>query len=354
MHRWGQWGHYDGTCTPTNCRYLVTLEDISAKLYEIPVLEKVREKLPRDAFRRVYSLLGGKSATFQASFIVQDGNIWRTTAELMLQIDPSPFVQDDSVYELVYTAQSRQSLNGEPHEGHSILGNDEQVSDHPDYKVGRPGACEGCIAATATYTLQSTPDEIRRLTNIQFSCLTPVRRCRTIADVNPEASEWDLQNSPWGPVSGAAEHPAAPVPCRIPLWAIARDAMAVMAVDALANQTLGNSEYAHDAVRLRLVDTLKGDPGRPNGSLIWAFPHTGDRVRPEFPKAPEPISPGQRYLLATKYPMQDLVTPPFTPSNPDRPIFDAARCSLFPDTPQNRADLQKGFAMNDSLRVPEF
>ncbi|MFY9854499.1 MAG: hypothetical protein WAK26_11550, partial [Terracidiphilus sp.] len=30
MYKWGAWGHYDGSCTATECRYEIDLEDASS------------------------------------------------------------------------------------------------------------------------------------------------------------------------------------------------------------------------------------------------------------------------------------------------------------------------------------
>src|ERR1022692_3107638 len=69
--RWGAWGHYDGTCTAAECRYQITLTDIS--------YSKFGWLMQHGGFR-IYSLFGGRATRLFVSFTVQDGAIWRETA----------------------------------------------------------------------------------------------------------------------------------------------------------------------------------------------------------------------------------------------------------------------------------
>src|SRR5580698_8341667 len=41
LHRWGAWGHDDGTCTFTNCRYKIVLMDEGSRFYS-----ELREESP--------------------------------------------------------------------------------------------------------------------------------------------------------------------------------------------------------------------------------------------------------------------------------------------------------------------
>jgi hypothetical protein len=65
--RWGAWGHYDGTCTAAECRYQITLTDVSQS--------KFGWLIQHGGFR-IYSLLGGRISRLGVSFTVQDGTIW--------------------------------------------------------------------------------------------------------------------------------------------------------------------------------------------------------------------------------------------------------------------------------------
>jgi hypothetical protein len=35
MTRWGRWGHYDGTCTPTDCDYTIRVSDPYSRWREV-------------------------------------------------------------------------------------------------------------------------------------------------------------------------------------------------------------------------------------------------------------------------------------------------------------------------------
>ena len=36
MHRWGAWGHYDGSCTAANCKYEIELANIASYYRHVP------------------------------------------------------------------------------------------------------------------------------------------------------------------------------------------------------------------------------------------------------------------------------------------------------------------------------
>src|ERR1035441_7096285 len=77
MHRWGEWGHYDGNCTAEDCKYEIELTDGSRR-----VLKSLRPStvdwLMRFKAFTIYRWLGGRYSIVDLTFIVQDGAILRT------------------------------------------------------------------------------------------------------------------------------------------------------------------------------------------------------------------------------------------------------------------------------------
>src|SRR5216683_6968530 len=79
MHRWGAWGHYDGSCTAESCKYEISMNDLAFYDPQIPRHAWVDWLLLHDRFN-LYYWFGGRPAGFEASFTVRDGTIWRESS----------------------------------------------------------------------------------------------------------------------------------------------------------------------------------------------------------------------------------------------------------------------------------
>jgi hypothetical protein len=355
MHRWGAWEHYDGACTATNCKYAITLYDASCSAARLDE-SNWREKAERFfLYSPVYRWLGGRPATFYAAFIVQDGTIWRTFLHFMVEVPPHTFALDDEWgYSLMATAQSRSSLNGNRIMGsHWILGGDDQLADHPYYKGGRPGGCEICMSAEVTYSISTPQDEIRRLTAFNFDCLTRWWPCLRVEDILPASRPWHLYYLDSDP----PEPPARPArPCDIPVWALGRDAISIFSVEALS-ASMGKDSYdgsPYEKAQADLVETIKGTAPWPAGTILTAYPYSGDFINPPF-DPPETLTPGKRYLALLNHAFHEFDFDRTPPGLIDGvPGIRLERCGILEDTPQNRLELQRGILQNDHLRIQEF
>jgi hypothetical protein len=67
---------------------------------------------------------------------------------------------------------------------------------HPEYMIGRPGGCMGCMKGWVRFTGNADPADVQRLTQANFSCLTQWRPCLTQADIMPNAWAQYLQEHP--------------------------------------------------------------------------------------------------------------------------------------------------------------
>jgi hypothetical protein len=358
MHRWGAWGNYDGACTWTNCKYKISLTEWTS-YGRINEDETRFARLVRFlASTSVYRWLGGRAAIFSAGFIVQDGTIWRTFLAMDVDVPPRTLGNDDDMgYGLIAYAQSRASLNREARsrDSHWILGGDAQLADHPYYKGGRPGGCEVCMSVEVTYSTATPQDEIRKLTAFDLSCLTRWHPCTRVEDILPASKPWHLYSLEGDPL--VTGQPGVQTgPCNIPVWALGRDAISVLSIDVLsATATRDPFDGAlHEKARVRLIETLKGSaPWRPN-AILFAYPYAGEQDNPPL-EPPEHLNPGKRYLAVITYPFHEEGDPPEPPEINGRiPAIHMDRCGVLADTPENRLELQRGYAQNDSLRVPEF
>jgi hypothetical protein len=363
MRRWGAWGHYDGTCTEANCRYSIVLLDLNPSYAPGQEIPRFYEFLFHPFVMRSIELLGGRFGWIEVGFIVQDGTIWRTKSNLGVHIPHTHFFAKpddpgDVDGDLLLQADGRQSLRESIKGVHSILGNKEQIAEHPTYIVGRPGGCESCLEARVTYSPQITRDDIIRFSNYNFECFTS-KVCQILEDILPAARDWHLYGSPWGfAETRPAIAPGPPVPCRTPVWALGRDATAVVGLDVVStSQTKRRDwdgrEVIYEKDSVRLDETLKSSAPWPLGTLLSVVPYDGEFRNPPF-EAAERLEAKKRFLAIMYYgfPSQTKPLPPEVER--EGPGFRLERCGVLDDTPANRAELAKGFALNDHLRVPEF
>jgi hypothetical protein len=349
MNRWGAWGHYDGTCTAAQCGYEIALTDISYR--------KFGWLMQHGGFR-VYSLFGGRATRLSVSFTVKDGTLWRETAGIAVTATPELLsAADEFPLTLRVLTKSRQRLR-RTEDDWWIMGADNQLAEHPYYKAGRPGGCEiNCEEAVVTYSTRTPPAEIDRLTSFNLSCLTQFSSCIELEQLLPAAKDWGLYHEK---ENAAMQEPAgAPKPCDIPLWALARDARYALVVEGIAtknvkkpgitfladDEPLGNGpDFKEEEDQVRTLTILKGAPPWDLRAIVLAHPYGGTQFYPDFFGASEHLLPGKRYIV---FPIgDDRRDQALTRESP----IALDPCGVWEDTPENRRELDKGFAQNDGLR----
>ena len=353
MYKWGAWGHYDGSCTAAECRYEISLTDISYRKLG---------RLMRHGGFRVYSLFGGRATRLSVSFTVHDGTIWRETAGISVTASPRVLsAEDEFPLTLIVETKSRQRLR-RTEDDWWIMGPDEQLAEHPYYKVGRPGGCEiNCEEAVVTYSTRTPPVEIDRLMSFNLSCLTRLSSCMDLEQILPAAKDWGLyhekENSAMQEIAGP------PRPCDIPLWAVARDVRYALGVEGLstkkvkkpgvtflaADDPLGNGpDFKEEEDQVRILTILKGTPHWDLGAIVLAHPYGGTEFYPDVLGASEHLLPGKHYIV---FPIgDDRRDQVLTQESP----IALDPCGVWEDTPEVRLELEKGFAQNDNLRGPEL
>jgi len=344
--RWGAWGHYDGICTAAECRYQITLTDISDSKFGW---------LMQHGGLRIYSLFGGRASRLFVSFTVQDGTIWRETAAITVTASPRMLSPDGEFpLTLIVQTKSRQRLRSSGDDWW-IMGSDDQLADHPYYKAGRPGGCKiNCEEAVVTYSTRTPSAEIDRLTSFNFSCLTQFSSCMELEQLLPAAKDWHLYHE----YDSATQQTTRPArPCDIPLWVIARDTRHALIVEGLskrnvrvpgfsfvgATNTITNGpDIDKEEARVKILTPLKGAPPWTRGAVVLAYPYRGTT------EVAEHLFPGKRYIV---FPVgDDRRDQVLTKESP----IELDRCGVWEDTPENRREVEKGVAQNDELREAEF
>jgi len=350
MHRWGAWGHYEGSCTSADCHYEIHMGTIRYQNPYTPRRAWVEWLSAHDRLN-LYEWLGGRDVAFFASFTVHDGTIWRTGSGISVDV-PTRRIRRDNDWprSLSISAESYQRLhrtleNWTPF----IRDSEDELAQHPYYKVGRPGGCMiNCQIGIAYYSTHTPPSEITRLSSYDFSCFTRFNPCAHIEDLLPAAEEWHLYRDAYESSSTVSRPRPSPPPCnKIPVWAQARDARYVLAIEALSTQRAKHhedyGEYLREVTKVRVVSSLKEAAPWSPGAIVSAN-HLYWLNDASQSSEGEHLVPGKRYVV-------------FAIGNDDRigmvtedsPLsFD--RCGAQEDTPEVRRELEKGFAQNDTLR----
>jgi hypothetical protein len=268
-------------------------------------------------------------------------------------------VDDDLEWSLSVGAVSYQRLRRASGDFGFMSDFEDELAKHPYYKVGRPGGCMIlCQIVSVSYSTRTPPAEIKRLTAYDFSCFTRFKPCARIIDLLPAAEEWHLYDSPYeyGSTSTVPPprpepdlsvlKPSPPIPCSsIPIWAQARDARYVIAVEALSTKVVQDRETRGQyrvVAKVKVVSSLK----EPAPWLPGAVVNVDNRAwfdEPLLLSGDDHLIPGRRYIMfAIGNDRRDqLVTK-------DSPIsFD--RCGMKEDTFEVRREIEKGFAQNDTL-----
>jgi hypothetical protein len=349
MNRWGAWGHYDGSCTAASCQYAIGMGTIRYQNPNAPRRAWVEWFSAHDRLN-LYQWLGGRDVAFFASFTVHDGTIWRTGSGIAVDV-PTRRIRRDNDWprSLSISAESRQRLHRTIEDPFSYMYSEDQLAQHPYYKVGRPSGCKvNCQFEVVYYSTHTSPAEIERLTSYNFSCFTQFIACAHIDDLLPASKEWHLyseyESSPTIPIPPPAPkffYFGKPIPpcSSIPVWAHAWDVRYALAVEVLPT-TADDQKYDPRKVKVRVVTSLKEPAPWLPGAIVTAYSYGNGDIPPEEGQG---LVSGKRFVV---FPVgndekHDILTK-------DSPI-KLDRCGVQEDTPEIRRELEKGFAQNDTL-----
>jgi hypothetical protein len=359
MARWGRWGRYKGDCNSTDCQYFIRIDDPYMNLIgELPdpTRERVFSAILWQGMWRRLERLGYRPSALMVLFQVQDSKIVRTYTMMHMDVvdagPPEHWSYSLGVSAQVYSRLASITIKGKS-EPLRLMGNDEQLALHPDYKVGRPSGCEGCEFDYITYTPTLPHDEAVLLTNFNLNCLTRFRACTNIGDLLPEGANWHLYDD--GPSNLYLPSTGDPLPCRTELRALARDATAILEVEVLdklpdfqANPYEGSNRQ--ELGRARILRAWKNPIHDLPGSTIQLTPFSGEKAYPPYQPAAaaEHLLVGHRALIFLK---EDAPTN-YSP-DPDKigvAAYQLGPCGVIDDTSANLSAVQVGLAQDIPYR----
>jgi hypothetical protein len=143
---------------------------------------------------RLYMRVGGRPARVIASIGMRDGIVWGKGISIHIETFTRPNLEHFSggwyEYTLIGSTHSVPRFN--------YYGNwlDPQLMLHPNYRIGRPSGCEGCVFGWAEFTPYAAPADVHRLTQIDLSCLTRWQPCTAQTDLMPAAWAQFVQEEP--------------------------------------------------------------------------------------------------------------------------------------------------------------
>jgi hypothetical protein len=144
----------------------------------------------------LYRRIGGRAALVRASIRVRDNIVWGRS--FWVYVD-STYIDDGNGGRFYRTLIGRVG-SGSP----------SWISpSHPEYVIGSPGGCSGCIEGHVVYTPFADAADIQRLSDVNLACLTQFHPCATQGDILPSA---------WKELAGEQDRDdTAGLPCTAPM-----------------------------------------------------------------------------------------------------------------------------------------
>jgi len=329
MNRWNKWSYSADPCIESKCTFGVELQDDLSTLYS--AYDRATGIWNMLAFP--YLVFGGRPTLVTAHLEIRDGDISESEFTLFLTVPPSRSNQGNG-YGLVGKARHIEG-RFDPYEFR------DQRLIHPEYWIGKPGGCEGCIKLVSSTTPMAGKKKILELTDFNLSCTTRWFSCTTEADILPSA--WKQYQQEFSDNQTRKEAFEA---CKVPMefWGREYENIAIadmISVPSHPVPTLGHDEYVD--VRFQLISKLKGQIDWPLNRIyeVMAFDR-GEAIR-EWRSTD--LVAGRRYILLGSFSVFK--------DNPVQKVLALDDCGVVPYSQQNLSDIQRGINESFARRAPD-
>jgi hypothetical protein len=164
IDRWDDHMHQEGPCQPYWCDVRIDLSDFFQRHYMFLVSHQ--------SLVRAYQLLGGRPALIDSCIRVRNNIVWGEGISSHIAVAVRG--QDgEHFYFTVIGSVGSGSRIGPPR--------------HPEYGVHSMSGCTLCSDTSVVFSPYADPADVKRLMDVNFSCLTSWRPCETTADILPTA-----------------------------------------------------------------------------------------------------------------------------------------------------------------------
>jgi hypothetical protein len=355
MTRWGRWGHYEGTCSSSECDYSIRMSDTYVGLIE-KLSKKNQLRIYNFPFLKLASRIGYRTSEMDVHFLVLNEKIVRNNISMMMMVEDSG-PPDHFTYPILILVGTRSNLSEYPRfpdrEPGVMRVGVAQLDLHPDYLVYRPSSPKVGIIDRITYTPTLSHETLVQLTGFNLACLTQWHPCLSVGDLLPFGRGWQLWEG--GPSSLYPTSSSSPLACRTEPRALARDAATVLEVEVLnalpTFRPYADWDHRRELVRARILHAWKSPLRDTPGSIIEVTPFAGEEAYPPYRPAilPEHLLPNRRAFLF----LPESGPAVFGPDSASGVFaYSLERCAIIDDTPSNLAAIQLGMAQDVPYRHP--
>ena len=321
QQRWGAFGHYDGACTAENCEYTITLTSV-----EPPSSENDRWWILKDL---TFAMLGGRGVDIMCEIDLHNNQMVLESVWFMIDAPPGtgvylPFGRAGRDIMQVRIRSASRLFSG------GIIGSEADLK--RQYEIGRaqPGT-----NAWVHVTPQTSPADIKRLTDINPDCITRIRSCVDLDDLLPDAwSEFRREHNGF-------DRSAWETRCSVDPALFAREADNIALVEILElHAPKYPGEERTQGAAVRILEGLKNNVGHPVGSIA-DISFGGQNV---YVGAGALSSPSRKLRVGDRV---FLLYPPLVPGqSPD--LIETDSCSLIPLSSTTLKSVREGIAIDQS------
>jgi hypothetical protein len=314
---WEKAGTVETKCGAQTCRYDISIDD--------------RVWFPRNAIGRavvlLYLTVGWHAGAAGASIETRNETIEHTEFRLMLIVPPYVSKIDPEGYGLFGRAGQQAEFPSFDFWPQRML--------HPDYFIGKPGGCEGCIKLMTFSVPRAQPAKIAELTDFNLSCITRWVPCTTEADLMPSA--WKQYQAELAQEDALTKAWDA---CSFPLELLGREITDIAVADVISRGA-GSAKGADFKARLRITRILKGQSDWPLNEIVAS--RVFDRGPILSGSNSNDMAPGKRYIVLGSF-----------ASDPSgNKVLALDGCGLIPFTDQNFSAVRRGFETDINSTAPK-
>ncbi len=316
LQRWNGDVTHGTPCFKEHCDLVITMRH--------PIFMTASDARRFHAYLNVYRRLGGRWAVAIARIHVRNGFVWGE--DYLVGFDVAPFKDADG-RRITYFGQDFMSTVPRANPWRLMW---SHLRERPEFEISLRHKCGACL--DVNFSPYANPQDIRRLTAFNFSCLTAWRPCRYLQDVAPAAFAALPKKMPASRWEAAS--------CDLPsVRIVSRDTEDAAIFDVIAKRN--DPRYSGDEKRIltvRLVERLKR-------ALFWIPGEEGevDLYGNSPSLAPleleNNVRPGDHVIVLFERSGEPSATP----------MVGAETCGVIPYSKENLQVVQSGAADDERI-----